>query len=137
MASKQLPIGYYLKKADNLLTRAIDKIQASSHLTRTGWQVLHAIHEEGQLEEATLAILMRPFATGDILQTLLTELRKAGLIETKAGALVLTESGIKRHEASFTRQQEFRQRLMSGISRQEYEQAVQTLQKLIDNLQGL
>jgi hypothetical protein len=137
MDSKQLPIGYYIKKADHLLTRAIDEIQAASQLTRIGWQVLHSIHEEGQLDEATLAILMRPFVVGERFQNEVERLTDAGLITTKGGALTLTESGMVTHWECLGRQQEFRKQVMTGVSPQEYEQAILTLKKMIDNIQGV
>ncbi len=45
MKSKDLPIGYWMKQADNLLTLGIDKIQAAFGFSRTDWQILNALKE--------------------------------------------------------------------------------------------
>ena len=37
----QLPIGYWLKRVDALLTTAIDQAQAEHGVSRTQWQVLN------------------------------------------------------------------------------------------------
>jgi len=39
----KLPIGYYLKKTDNLLTEGINNIHKEFNLTRTDWQILNSI----------------------------------------------------------------------------------------------
>ncbi len=43
MKDEKLPIGYWLKKADILLTEGIDKIQLQFGITKTGWQTLNTI----------------------------------------------------------------------------------------------
>lgn len=37
MQKQHLPIGYWIRKADEALTAGIDRIQAAFHLSRTGW----------------------------------------------------------------------------------------------------
>lgn len=36
--SKKMPIGFYLKKADNLLNENINRIHSEMGITRTDWQ---------------------------------------------------------------------------------------------------
>ena len=38
-----LPIGYWIKKADELLAERINEVQRSNGLTWTGWQILNTL----------------------------------------------------------------------------------------------
>ncbi|MCE7988563.1 MAG: hypothetical protein DYG89_45990 [Caldilinea sp. CFX5] len=42
------PIGYWLKRADQVLTEAINNVQAVHNFTRTDWQVLNLLREKGR-----------------------------------------------------------------------------------------
>ena len=44
MQAKKLPIGYFIKQADYLLTKGINEIQSSLGLTRTDWQILNSFN---------------------------------------------------------------------------------------------
>lgn len=62
MQSNKMPIGYWIKQADELLTRGIDDIYSSSGITRTGWQILNSINEKEFIMKVDLTNLMKPFA---------------------------------------------------------------------------
>lgn len=40
-----LPIGYWLKHTDEMLTKHINDVQTANGVSRSQWQVLNAIHE--------------------------------------------------------------------------------------------
>jgi hypothetical protein len=42
-----LPIGYWLKHTDELLTKHINNVQTANGVSRSPWQVLNSLYESG------------------------------------------------------------------------------------------
>ena len=108
MRPQKLPIGYWIKEADNLLTAGIDAIHSKAGLTRTGWQVLNSIYENGSLQENTLFDLLRPFANKESLEQILVKLANDNLIEEKEGILFLTAGGKQLYQQCFSAKSQIR-----------------------------
>ncbi|PSR54968.1 hypothetical protein AHMF7605_16385 [Adhaeribacter arboris] len=134
MQAKNLPIGYWIKQADTLLTQGIDALQSSLGLTRLKWQMLHTIREKEPIHTNELTALLKPFAEKSVLETTLEALKQDSLILEKEEPLSLTAKGITLHAVCFEQQKTFRQKAMAGITEQQYEQTVATLQKIAENL---
>lgn len=134
MRPQKLPIGYWIKEADNLLTAGIDAIHSKAGITRTGWQVLNSIHENGSLQETSLFDLLSPFANKESLEQILVKLANNNLIEEKEGILFLTSGGNELYQQCFDQQKAFRQKARAGISDQDYQTAILTLQRMVENL---
>jgi hypothetical protein len=47
--ARRLPIGYWLERADELLTARIDEAQRENGPTRLSWQVINVVHERGMV----------------------------------------------------------------------------------------
>jgi len=62
-----LPIGYWLKQADNLITQHINRVQAANGVSRFEWQVRNLLYEAGAASRERLFETMRTFvdASGD------------------------------------------------------------------------
>jgi hypothetical protein len=92
-----LPIGYWIRRADQLLTASIDKAQKANGLSRTDWQILNALYELGSavtIDE--LATPMRPFLDAPSLHEAVTSLDERGLVTEDRSVMdkyVLTASG--------------------------------------------
>jgi len=129
----KLPIGYYLKKADNLLTEGINKIHAESGITRTQWQVLNSIIQKDEADRHHVIELLNEFADKDTINDSIDILINRGLVNENS-FLYLTDRGKELFEKCFQKQKIFRQRVMENISEQEYVQIITTLEKIIDNL---
>ncbi len=136
MDNKILPIGYYFKKADDLLTEGIDRIQSEFGLTRTDWQVLNRVYEEPGIEKQSLAEAMEPFVQGYSLENRIVSLKTKELISGENN-LSLTKNGLRLYKACLQKQTEFRAKTMKGISEKEYLQLIMTLEKLIGNLEQM
>jgi|SRR5450432_3653726 len=134
MEAKKLPIGYFIKQADDLLTKGINEIQSESGLTRTDWQILNSIAEKEQSNEAELTMLLKPFAKENSVNAILTKFKTDLLLNEKDNKLSLTKKGIELHKTCLEKQKLFRQTAMLDISELQYQQAVSTLQKIIENL---
>ncbi len=134
MQTKQQPIGYYLKQLDNLLTEGINAIQAQHGLSRTEWQTLNAISEEQPAAKEKLIELLNPFADSVALESILSKFVEKLLIEIKENMVILSDEGKQLYSSCLTAQQQFRKKVMSGISETEYQVTISTLQKMIENV---
>ncbi len=129
----KLPIGYYLKNADRLLTEGINHIHQEMGITRTDWQILNSIHENDKIDLDKIAELLKAFADKETIENSLTALAKRQLISDNQ-LLSLTEEGKKLFETCLQKQKAFRQKSMEGLTQEQYEQTISFLEKLIDNL---
>ncbi|MCU0443769.1 MAG: MarR family winged helix-turn-helix transcriptional regulator [Microscillaceae bacterium] len=136
MQNTKVPISYWIKQADNLLTDKINAIQAEFGLNRTAWQILNSIQENENLTKHTLIELMRPFVDADKIKEALSDFISNDLI-ILTDDVVLTEKGKELFKQCLEKQKEFRIITMSGISSEDYQTTLQTLQKIVDNIENL
>lgn len=129
----KLPIGYYLKNADRLLTEGINHIHREMGITRTDWQILNSIHENDKIDLQKIAELLTAFADKETISNAISALEKRHLIVGNQ-FLSLTEEGKKLFETCLQKQKAFRQKSMEGLTQEEYVQTISFLEKLIDNL---
>lgn len=138
MQSKNLPIGYWIKQADEMLTKGIDEIQKLFNLTRTDWQIINSIHKNIIVERLFLFDLMKPFADSEKVEAVLTRLQNEGLLKSEDDVtLTLTQQGQELYNACFEQQQVFRQKVMAGVSIADYDTTVSTLKKIIENISSI
>lgn len=129
----KLPIGYYLKNADRLLTEGINHIHQEMGITRTDWQILNSIHENDKIDLDKIAELLKAFADKETIIKAVKAMAKRQLI-TDNQFLSLTEEGKKLYVTCLQKQKAFRQKSMEGLTQEQYEQTISFLEKLIDNL---
>ncbi|HEX5023680.1 MAG TPA: MarR family winged helix-turn-helix transcriptional regulator [Agriterribacter sp.] len=134
--AKKLPIGYWIKLADELLTKRIDEIQSSFGMTRTSWQILNAIQEHGSIQETDLSRLLQPFADTTAVEVFLTQLLSMELIEQTGQQFTLTNKGKEQFLTCLEVQKNFRHTAMSGLTEEDYRITLQTLQNIVNNIQG-
>lgn len=138
----KLPIGYWLKQADNLLTEQIDKAQAIHGVSRSDWQVLNVLKEIGSASRERIFETMHTFLDASNFNNIITHLIERGWIEqrkvttTDMEEFQLTREGQRQHEVIFATQKEVRQRAMEGISQEEYATVIRVLQRIVRNLGG-
>lgn len=137
-SGSHLPIGYWLKRADEILTLRIDEVQEKNGLVRMEWQVLNILHETSPVTRRHIHEIMRPFADVDAVEAVLGRLAARGLIESTDGhaeGLRLTDRGRHAHHVAAQTQQEIRRRAVQGISEVDYATTVRSLQRLVANLE--
>lgn len=129
------PIGYWLKRADALLTARIDAVQAAHGLTRLGWQLLTLVRDAApSVDEA--AAVVRPFADLETVRQRLADFEGRGWVAAgRAGRLSLTPQGTEVYAAAEQAQRELRRAVMDGISEDEYGTTLRTLRTLVRNLE--
>jgi len=132
-----LPIGYWLKKADEVLTSRINEVQDANGLDRTEWQILNLLHEVSACTQDRVCEVLRPFADADSLKATLERLVSRGFVEgngSQTDAFRLTDQGRHVHSVALETQKKIRQQAVQGISEAEYVTTVSVLQRLIANL---
>lgn len=135
MQTQQLPVGYWIKQADNLLTSEIDRIQSQFGLSRTGWQLLNSIAEKGSITKDSAVHLLTPFTDAANTAALLSGFETAGDITITANGLIqLTEKGKALYSNCLQQQKIFREKAMQHISGRDYETTVATLQQIVKNI---
>ena len=133
--STQKPIGYWLKRADSLLTQRIDEAQRANGLSRLEWQALNVVRA-GPATAETVTDTLRPFADPELVTVTLAGLVGRHVVRSPDGrAFELTPEG----QALFTRaaetQGEIRRRAMDGIGEAEYAAMLAVLQRFVANLE--
>ena len=142
VAKRELPIGYWLKRADTLLTTQIDKAQAANGVSRVEWQVLNMIGAAGSVSKERIFGTMLPFVDAPGVDEIVTRLVGRGWAEqteTSRPGIVefqLTQEGRRMHGVILAMQKEIRRRAMQGISEEEYTTVIRVLQRLVGNLEG-
>lgn len=132
------PIGYWIKKADDVLTSHIDAVQQQFGLNRLSWQLLHTICTRPPLSVRILAELVAPFASAPDVQQVLTALLNQGLLtwdEHLDSVPVCTPPGQALHDRCLAQQTLIRQQAMEDVTNEQYALTVQTLQAIVHNLE--
>lgn len=130
----KLPIGYYLKKTDNLLTEGINNIHKEFNITRTDWQILNSIDENAEIDRQKIVEPLSEFANNETISEAVAALLNRQLIREEK-YFALTEKGKDVYQTCFQKQKAFRQKAMENITEQEYLQTIGTLEKIIANLE--
>ncbi len=134
MDTRNLPLGYWIKKVDNLLTAGIDRIQANHGLTRTEWQVLNCIAGSHHLSKTEIITIIAPFAHEKAAISILDKLERELLISQKDENIVITPTGTELNHSCLKEQLQFRKKAMNDVSEQQYQTTVYTLEKIAENL---
>ena len=135
MKSK-LPIGYYLKKADNLLTEGINKIHHDLGINRLQWQILNSVHQTNGIAKEVILKTLVEFAKAETILNTLEEMEDQQWVELDDQKLILTEKGRALFEKCYERQKAFRLQSMKNITEEAYYQTIATLEQMIQNLQN-
>jgi DNA-binding PadR family transcriptional regulator len=131
------PIGYWLKKLNNLIDAEFERQLGEASLSRRQWQVLNLI-EDGPRSVPELESELDPFLR-DSLEDLaedLSGLVVRGWADSMDNIVSLTETGQAQLELRKARVAELRQALTAGISAEEYQATVDVLSRMTANLES-
>ncbi|WP_435602248.1 MarR family winged helix-turn-helix transcriptional regulator [Streptomyces sp. bgisy130] len=131
------PIGYWLNRTDQALTRQMNDMLDGVGLTRIAWQVLNVIQDTPRVADTEVRATLS--ANADI--PTLTAAIDAVLVEGWAtrpapNRLSLTPEGSQRLAHVAERVDMFRKRATAGISQDEYGTAVRVLGRMTRNLEA-
>lgn len=137
--TKQQPIGYWLKHADEVITEHADRVLSDNGFTRFRWQVLNIVYQTGTITRSGVFDAMQTFIDARRLDEIIDGFVKEGWLvvrgEGDAAQLTLTEAGRTRRETVFKLQSEVRRRAMQGITEQEYATVIDVLERMVRNLE--
>ena len=137
----QPPIGYWLKHADEVITKHVNQALSDNGLTRFHWQVLNISHESGITTRAQLFETMRTFVDSAELDRIIDDfVQRAWMIRRAHGdqattELELTDQGKQGFTTIFNIQREVRQRAIRGITAEEYTTVIDVLKRIVSNLE--
>ncbi|MFD0571316.1 MarR family winged helix-turn-helix transcriptional regulator [Kitasatospora gansuensis] len=111
------PIGYWLNRTDQALTRRMDTLLAGYGLTRIGWQVLNVVADGPQVADTdVLALLAANADPATLTDAIGTALADGWLTRPDLDRLALTADGRTRLAAVAERVAVFRELSTAGIS---------------------
>lgn len=132
-----LPIGYWIKKADEVLTARINEAQEANGLSRTEWQILNVLHETSSASRSQIIELLHPFGNEARLGPVLDSLVDRGLVEetgTGMGEFRLSAQGRAVHATALAVQKKIRRQAVRGITETDYLTTIRVLQRIVANL---
>jgi DNA-binding MarR family transcriptional regulator len=131
----QRPIGYWLKQIDTLIETHFQRALAEDGLDRRQWQVANTL-AAGPATRAQLDEAIAPFLADDPDggSRALGALLGRGWVEETAGQLALTDAGAAAHTRIQDRVNASRRRITDGISDEQYQAVVATLERMAANL---
>jgi DNA-binding MarR family transcriptional regulator len=137
--AKHMPIGYWLKHADNVVTEHIDSVLSENDFTRSRWQVLNIVYQAGTVTRSDVLDTMQTFIDARQLDEIIEEFVEEGWLvkhgEEEGAHLTLTEAGKAQRETIFKLQSEVRRRTMQGITEREYATVIDVLERMVSNLE--
>lgn len=140
-SNKPPPIGYWLKRADEVITSHVNQALRDNGLTRFHWQVLNLLHDAGTTTKAHVFVAVHDFVDAVELDRIVADFVERGWMVAHIGAagepteLALTPAGATGFETIFNIQRAVRQRAMQGITPEEYQTVISVLQRIVSNLE--
>lgn len=136
--TKQKPIGYWLKRADEVITEHVDLVLSDNGFTRFRWQVLNIVYQAGTITRGNVLETMQAYSDARQLEEILDGfVEERWLVKSGGGddaQLTLTNAGKAQRENVFKLQREVRSRAMQGITEQEYATVIDVLVRMVSNL---
>ena len=138
-STKQPPLGYWLKHADEVITKHVNHVLSEQGFTRFHWQVLNIVYEAGTIARKDVFNTMKTLIQARQFDEILYGFVKQGWLIERSDAdmtvLMLTDAGKTKRDTIFNLQREVRSRAMQGITDQEYTLVLDVLQRMVNNLE--
>ncbi|HLT09178.1 MAG TPA: hypothetical protein VK028_00035 [Micromonosporaceae bacterium] len=130
----QRPIGYWLKVVDKLIDAQFSQSAADAGITRRQWQILNVLAERGEAKPEEVRAAIAPFLdAGETLDQHLIGIED--LVSVQPGGIRMTAAGIERLESVKARSvQRLRDRIASGLTPEDYDTTLRTLERMARNL---
>jgi DNA-binding MarR family transcriptional regulator len=128
------PIGFWVKTVDELIDAHFGMAAADAGITRRQWQILNVLAEREGAARNEVATALAPFlATGETIDTHITGL--SALVAVAGDHLELTGAGRERLDQVRARSvQQLRDRVAAGLTREDYDTTLWTLERIARNL---
>jgi lambda repressor-like predicted transcriptional regulator len=133
------PIGYWLKELDRQIEGTLDRTLADEGVTRRDWQVLNALETTPAARDAVVDAL-RPFwgegATDpdDVLEALVA---RGWALRDADRRYALSPEGDTTRSTLLERVKELRMAIADGVTPDDYQTTIATLERMAKNLAAL
>jgi hypothetical protein len=128
------PIGWWVKRLDELLEQVVEHALAGAGLTRRHWQVLNQL-AAGITDPAALTASLAPFAGSADLDRVLTDLGARGWLAISENGPALSADGRVAHGRLSTEVGGMRRLVTDGFSAEEYQRVVAALERMVGNIE--
>ncbi len=128
------PIGYWLKELDRRIEATLDRALAEDGVNRRQWQVMNVL---GPAPAARAEVLeaLRPFGeTGEALDELVA---RGWALRDADARVALSAEGERVKGALLERIKELRMSIADGVTPEQYNTTIDTLEKMAANLAAL
>ena len=142
-APGERPVGYWLKLVDRLIDQSFDDVFGRTGLTRRHWQVLNMIRD-GVSDATTVDSVLSPFASvpgtarpagqAAAVSTEISDLQARGWVTQGGTGWEVTVAGQHAYHDLLDAVSVSREQLAHGISREQYDQTIATLEQMARNL---
>jgi hypothetical protein len=133
------PIGYWLKELDRLIEGTLDRTLADEGVTRRDWQVLNALETAPAPRDAVVDAL-RPFwgegaaDPDDVLEALVA---RGWALRDADRRYALSPEGDTTRATLLERVKELRMAIADGVTPDDYQTTIATLERMAANLASL
>jgi len=133
----QKPIGWYLKEADQLITASFEEAFDTYCITRFHWMVLRTIDDNQYINVRTHFEQVKGFITLDRLKGIIDNLHtRHWILSNEKDSYIFTEEGRKQFNDISAAYQQKVDVMMRGITGEEYNLTVTTLERIVTNLRN-
>jgi DNA-binding MarR family transcriptional regulator len=131
-----VPLGFWLRRVDQLFESSLDSVLAGENLSRRLWQMLNTVarHEPATLDECRQAMALFLADAARECPPLLDELAARSWVEPQGGTYRLTTAGRTTLKALEERVTAHRAVMFAGVTDEDYRITVQTLARITGNL---
>jgi len=130
------PIGWWVKRLDELLEQVVEHAVRGEGLTRRHWQVLHQL-AGGPSERPALTAVLAPFADADDIDAVVRDLAARGWLDDATDVLALTADGQAAHERLLVEVARMRRMVTDGVTPEDYARTVATLTRMVAAIEAV
>ncbi|NLR80823.1 MarR family winged helix-turn-helix transcriptional regulator [Chitinophaga eiseniae] len=132
----KLPIGWYLKEADSLITAFTNAAFETHGINRFHWQVLKSIDKHGKISKQLYYHLVDKFLTVEALDEVMAALVAREWLQPAEDLYMFTEKGKTAYAEIAALQEENRKKVLEGTTVEEYLATIRFLETMITNMGG-
>lgn len=132
----KLPIGWYLKEADSLITQYINNAFETFGINRFHWQVLKQIDVHGKISRELYYYQVNRFLTESELDGILASLVARNWVQQNEDLYSFTPLGASEFAKIAADQDENYKKILTGTSIEDYLATIDFLEIIIKNMGG-
>lgn len=134
--ANKMPIGWYLKEADSLITHFLNSAFETYGINRFHWQVMKNIDTHGAISKELFYHQVSRFLSKEELNKVLEQLLARNWVQQEQDNYSFTASGQEEYKQIAALQQSNREKILEGTTQEEYLATITFLETMIKNMGG-